>query len=28
VLGVALYTYAYRRVRGVYSYQPTEGSAG
>lgn len=24
VLRVALYTYAYRRVRGVYSYQPTE----
>lgn len=24
VLGVALYTYAYRRVKGVYSYKPTE----
>ncbi|MEU6076215.1 cupin-like domain-containing protein [Micromonospora sp. NPDC047074] len=23
-LGVALYTYAYRRVKGVYSYKPTE----
>ncbi|MET7417650.1 cupin-like domain-containing protein [Dactylosporangium sp. NPDC005555] len=28
VLGVALYTYAYRKARGVYSYKPTEVNAG
>ncbi|MFH9395009.1 cupin-like domain-containing protein [Streptomyces sp. NPDC017413] len=27
VLGVALYTYAYRRLKGVYSYRPTEGNS-
>jgi hypothetical protein len=28
VLGVALYTAAYRKLKGVYNYQPTEATSG
>jgi hypothetical protein len=27
VLGVALYTAAYRKLKGVYNYQPAEATA-
>jgi hypothetical protein len=28
VLGVALYTAVYRKIKGVYNYQPAEAAAG